>query len=261
LFSGLTQLPEGQIIAFALVLLRIVAFVIAWPIFGTNSVPVTVKVLLAVILSMLVFPTLTNFQNAAQIKFGDEIIFMSIRELGVGLMLGFLMRLFFFAISIAGEIISVSIGLGSAQLFNPAMGSSGSAVEQFEIMLASLFFLVMNGHHVFLAGLGQSFTFVPISDVGINTASFGGMAQIITDVFLMGLKISAPVLVAIFLTNVSMGILGRAVPQVNVLVTSLPVTLMLGFAVLLITTPLFVGEMSGMITSMADNFFKMMKAM
>jgi flagellar biosynthetic protein FliR len=114
---------------------------------------------------------------------------------------------------------------------------------------------------MFIAGLGESFTIVPVSDLAIATNGFGGMAQIITDVFLMGIKISAPILVAIFLTNIAMGIVGRAVPQVNVLVTSMPVTIMLGFVVLMITTPLFVSEMSGMIHMMADNFFKMMKAL
>ncbi len=261
MFPGLNSFPEGQIIAFALVFLRIIAFVVSWPIFGTSSVPVSVKVLLALIISMVVFPTIPAFQNANLIKFGDEIVFMAIRELAIGLVLGFLMRMFFFAVSMAGEIISVSIGIGSAQLFNPAMGSSGSALEQFQVMLATLFFLVMNGHHMFIAGLGQSFSIVPVSDLGIATNGFGGMGQIITEVFVMGIKISAPILVAIFVTNIAMGIVGRAVPQVNVLVTSMPVTILLGFAVLMITTPLFVGEMSGMIDLMADNFFKMMKAL
>lgn len=258
MIPGLSQFPEGQIIAFALVFLRVIALVIAWPIFGTQTVPVSVKVLLAVVLSMVLFPTI-KFANVDLIKIGDEVVFLAAREIFVGLALGFLMRMFFFAVSIAGEIISLSVGLGSAQIFNPAMGASGNVMEQFEVMLASLFFLALNGHHIFIGGLAESFTLVPVSAMAIKTAGFGGIATFVQDVFWMGIKISAPIMIAIFLANFAMGILGRAVPQINVLVTSMPVTLLLGLAVLFVTTPLFVGEMSVLMDLMANRLFQFMK--
>ena len=258
MFPGLTQFPEGQIIAFALVFLRFMAFVIAWPVFGSATVPVYSKVLLAVVMSVVVFPTL-HFANADLIQINDQIIFMAFRELMIGLCLGFLMRTFFFAISVAGELISVSIGLASAQLFNPAMGSQGNVMEQFEMAIATLFFLALNGHHVFISGIVQSFDLVPVAAIAIKTQGLSGFSNIVQDVVLTGIKISAPILVAIFLTNLAMGVVGRAVPQINVLVTSMPVTLLLGLTVLIVTTPLFVGEMSGIINNMAERFFQVMK--
>lgn len=260
MLNALYQFPEGQIIAFALVFLRLMAFVVAWPVFGSATVPVPSKVLLALVFAMVVFPTI-SFQNIDLIAINDQIIFMAIRELLVGLFLGFLMRMFFFAVSVAGEIISVTMGLASAQLYNPAMGSQSNVVEQFEVLLATLFFLAFNGHHLFIAGIAQSFTMVPVAAVGIKTAGFLEIAQIGQQILLLGLKISAPVLVSIFITNVAMGILGKAVPQINVLVTSMPVTIMLGFAVLMISTPLFVHEMSTLIDLMTDNFFKAMRVL
>jgi flagellar biosynthetic protein FliR len=257
-FPGFNQFPEGQIIAFALVFMRIIAFVVAWPVFGTSSVPVSVKVLLSLTMTMIFFPVV-SFQNIDLIKIGDEIVFLSIREIFVGLALGFLMRMFFFAISIAGEIISVSIGLASAQLYNPAMGSQSNVIEQFEVMLATLFFFAIDGHHVFIQGMAQSFQIVPVAAMAVKSEAFGGIAQITQDVFLSGLRISGPIIVAIFLANVAMGIVGRAVPQINVLVTSQPVTLLLGLAVLIVTIPLFLGEMTGLINLMAERFFQFMK--
>jgi flagellar biosynthetic protein FliR len=258
LFPGLSQFPEGQIIAFALVFLRCIAFVIAWPVFGSNSVPVSVKVLLSLIFSMVLFPTV-SFQNIDLIKIDDQLIFLSVRELFVGLSMGFLMRMFFFAITVAGEIISVSIGLGSAQLFNPALGSQGNVMEQFETLLATLFFLAINGHHIFISGMAQSFDFAPVASIAVKSAAFASISQWVQEVCLAGIKMSAPVLVAIFLANMSMGILGRAVPQINVLVTSMPVTLLLGLAVLIVTTPLFLNEMHGLLDLMAERFFQFMK--
>ncbi len=260
MFPGLSQFPEGQIIAFALVLLRILAFVISWPIFGVSSVPVQVKVLLSVVLTMIVFPTL-HFQNPEMIKIDDQIIFMSIRELCLGLAMGFLMRMFFFAISIASEIISISIGLSSAQVFNPALGTQSNVIEQFEMMLATLFFLAINGHHMFLQGLVDSFQIAPVAAVALKSEAFSTITILLQDVFLSGLRIAAPVLVSIFMTNIAMGILGRAVPQINVLVTSMPVTLMLGMAVMILTIPLFLGEMNGLLGLMAERFFQFMKVM
>lgn len=260
MFPGLYQFPEGQIVAFALIFLRIMAFVVAWPIFGTQSVPVAIKVLLALVLSMILMPVV-GFQNVDLIKIDDHLIFLAAREICIGLSLGFLMRLFFFAISVAGEIISVSMGLASAQLYNPAMGSQSNVVEQFQMMLATLFFLGMNGHHIFIGGLAESFQLVPVASTALKTVGFSGIAPMVQDVFLMGLKMSSPVLVAVFLTNVAMGIVGRAVPQINVLVTGMPVTIMVSFAIMIITVPLFVNEMDSLVVIMADRFFQFMKVL
>ena len=258
MFPGLGTFPEGQIIAFALVFLRLIAFVVTMPVFGTSTVPVPVKVLLSVILSMIIFPTI-SFKNVDLIKIDDVIIFLSIRELFVGIALGFLMRMFFFAITVAGEVTSISIGLASASIFNPAMGTQSNVVEQWQTMLATLFFFAINGHHMFIEGMAQSFEIAPVAAVSVNAFSFASIAQIVQDVFLTGLKISGPVLIAIFLANISMGIIGRAVPQINVLVTSMPVTLLLGMAVLILTTPLFLNEMHGLLDLMTERFFQFMK--
>lgn len=258
MFPGLQQFPEGQIIAFALVFLRAVAFVISWPVFGTSSVPVQVKVLLALMLSVILFPTI-HFNQVDLIKIDNLIIFLSIREIVIGVTLGFLMRFIFLAVSISGEVISLALGLSSAQIFNPAMGSSGNIVDQFQTMIATLFFLAINGHHVFISGMAESFHLAPVAAVGLNTKAFAGIVPIAQQIILAGLKISAPVLVAIFLTNLAMGILGRAVPQINVLVTSMPITFLLGIGVLLMVTPFFLGEVTAITNLMAESFFQFMK--
>lgn len=256
--AGLYQFPEGQIIAFALVLMRIIAFVVTWPVFGSANVPVTLKVLLALILAMMVFPTL-HFENTDLIAMGDQIIMMSAREIFIGFSLGFLMRMFFFAVSVMGEIVSVTMGLSAAQLYNPAMGSQSNVVEQFELILATLFFLSFNGHHIFISGMVQSFTTVPVASMSLNYHAFATIGSAVQEIIVIGLKMSAPVLVAVFMTNIAMGVLGRAVPQINVLVTSMPVTVMLGLVILVITTPLFVSEMGGLVNVMAEHFFQFMK--
>lgn len=257
---NLYQFPEGQIIAFVLVLLRISAFLVAWPVFGTSLVPPPVKILLSICLALMMFPTV-HFQNLSQLQISEEIAFLAFREVVIGLIMGFMMRMFFFAVSIAGDVASVSIGLASGQMFNPSLGGNSVAVEQFQVGLATLFFLMINGHHMFLSGLAQSFEVIPVSNMGLHYKAFTSLAIAGQQVLVMGLKMCSPVLIAVLLTNISMGVVGRAVPQINVLATSLPVTITVGLAVLFVCIPLMVGEMSSLMDVMAVEFFKMMRVL
>lgn len=251
-------MPEGQIILFALVFLRVMAFVVAWPIFGSATVPVSVKILLALVLTTI-FAPLANLQNASAMNLQSEVMSLAFREVMIGLFLGFLMRMFFFAVSIAGEITSMAIGLASAQVYNPAQGSSSNVVEQFQSMLATLFFLGINGHHFFIEGFVKSYELIPVANSFLNSAGFSTLVMAGQQVLVIGLKLSAPVLVAIFMANVAMGILGRAVPQINVLMTSLAVQISLGMVVLLFSLPLFVHEMNALLEVMINNFFDALK--
>jgi flagellar biosynthetic protein FliR len=260
MLPGFSQFPEGQIIAFALIFLRIVAFVVAAPLIGSQGVPVPVKVLLSITLSMMLFPTM-KFQNVELIQIGDQVVFLSFREICIGLFLGFMMRLFFFAVSIAGEIIGVSSGAAQAQLFNPAMGAQANVLEQFYMVMATLFFFGLNGHHIFLSGLAKSFELVPIADVAIRAKGFVAFTTSFQVVLEIGIKIAAPIMIAILITNLAMGVLGRAVPQINVFMTSMQVTFMVTLLVLIITVPFFVGEMDVLMRTMADQFMSVMKVL
>jgi len=260
MFAGFSQFPEGQMIAFALIFLRVVAFVVAAPLIGSQGVPVPVKVLLSMALSMMLFPAM-KFQNIDLIRIGDQVVFLSFREICIGLFLGFMMRLFFFAVSIAGEIIGVSSGASQAQLFNPAMGSQANVLEQFYMVMATLFFFGLNGHHIFLSGLAKSFELVPIADLAIHAKGFVSFATSFQVVLEIGIKIAAPVMIAILITNLAMGVLGRAVPQINVFMTSMQVTFLVTLFVLIITVPFFVDEMDVLMRTMADQFMSVMKVL
>ena len=260
MIPGFSHFPEGQIIAFALIFLRVIAFVVAWPIFGTQLLPAPVKVLLALVLSVALFPVL-KFQNVDLIKIGDELVFVAFREIVIGLFLGFLLKFFFFAVSITGEIMGISSGLSSAQLFNPAMGSQSNVLEQAHLIMATLFLLAMNGHHLFIQGLAQSFDLVPVSAIGIKYESFANLSLFVRDAFFMGIKMAAPVIVTVFVTNLTMGLLGRAVPQINVMMTSFQVTILVAISVFFVSIPLFVNEMDGLLHIMAERFFSVLKVL
>ncbi len=250
---------ENEILTLALVLLRTSAFIVSWPVFAVFSVPNIAKILFALILAILMFPAIDR-SALAEVRLNDQLYFLSLREVFIGLCMGFVCRMFFFALSIGGNLISTSIGLASAQVYNPAIGSQSTTVEQFYLALATLLFLALNGHHVFIEGLAKSFELAPLAMTGANSTAFRETTVFVHDVTVAGLQISAPVMVAIFLMNIFMGILGRAVPQINVLITSLPVNVLVGLGVMIVSIPVLLPETERLMKSMSEYLFQMMKA-
>lgn len=253
-----TALTEAQILLFALILLRMIAFVVSSAVFGSPLVTSPVKILLSVVLALLVFPAVkTGPLNYELIS--NEIIGLAARELLVGLSLGFLTRLFFFVVTMTGDLVSMSVGLSASQLYNPMLGSNGNALDQFYSTLGTLVFLAINGHHMLIRAMVQSYELVAVGTMSLNVGPYSEMAVYGGEVMMMAIKMCAPVLVTILLVNLAMGILGRAVPQINVLVTSMPVTIMLGLAVVFICLPLLILEMNGVVEITASKLFAVMK--
>ncbi|MCB9025962.1 MAG: flagellar biosynthetic protein FliR [Bdellovibrionaceae bacterium] len=255
------QFSEIEFLAFFLVLVRMTSFLVSWPVFGVAQVPSSTKVLFGLVLSLLVFPTLnwkiSGFSGNLQ---SMTIVFLFVKEAFLGLIIGYLGRLFFYALSIAGEIISITMGLSSAQLFNPTLEGQASVTNQFLVGIATLFFLAIQGHHLFLSALNQSFQLVPLYMESLSFAHFEGFSQVVQAIMIMGLKMSAPVLMAVLFMNLVMAVIGRAVPQINVLITSLPVNILVGFIVMIISLPLIVVQMNGLLELTATELFKLLKA-
>lgn len=240
------QLTEVQILIFALVLLRMIAFVLSAAVFSMTSISMPVKILFSLVLTMILFPVVQVAPELPQ-SLDENLILLAGREVVVGLIIGFLTRLFFFAISMTGELISISLGLSSAQLFNPMMASQGGVIEQFYVLIGTIFFLLLNGHHLLISALAQSFELIAVGVPSFKTGPLVEIAAFGQELLILTLKMSAPVLVAILIANMAMGILGRAIPQINVLITSFPVTIMLGLIVMFVGVPLLVFEMNGLL--------------
>lgn len=257
--SELYSFSEPELLAFFLVLIRMSAFVVSWPAFGVETVPAPIKILFALVLSILVFPVVDWSQ--AQVALAENQIFwLGLREAFIGVSLGFIARLFFFAIRICGELISISMGLSGAQLFNPALGGQVTAIEQFQVILATLFFLAINGHHLFLTAIVDSFRVVPIKVEGINFSHMAAFGQAVQEVVSIGLKLAGPVLLSILFVNLCMAVIGRAVPQINVLITSLPVNIMIGFFVMIITIPLMLWQMHDILELTSTRMFQFLRS-
>ena len=214
---------------------RILGLIAAAPLFGNAAVPASVKVTLGALLAMIIAPTVPALPAVNPMSLPGLLILT--QEMLVGLAMGFSIRIVFSAIEMAGEISSLTMGLGFASFFDPQTKGRSSAISQFLVMLATLMFLTVNGHLVLLAALAESFVSLPISASPINSGGFQQLAAWGAEIFRSGVQISLPIVAALLLTNVALGILTRAAPQLNIFGIGFPVTLGVGLLVIGMVLP------------------------
>ncbi|MCB0394458.1 MAG: flagellar biosynthetic protein FliR [Bdellovibrionales bacterium] len=255
----LYRFTDIQILGFALILMRVGAFLLSWPVLSGGLIPRPIQVLTAIAIGVLLFPVVAWKQVAGDLE-SNAIVWLVTRELLIGISLGLLSRFFILAVSICGEIVGITMGLTGAQIFNPSLGTRSSVIQEFQTIMASLYFLAIQGHHMFLSALVKTYEVVPISNASVSVASFPHLAMVAQEFTVAGVKLAAPVITAVFLSNVTMGIVGRAVPQINVLITSLPVNILMALFILIVSLPMFIAGMEDYVQLAIENSFNFVKS-
>ena len=188
---------------------------------------------------------------------GRGVLYSGVRQVLIGLAIGFLVRLTFAAVELAGNLIGQTMGLGFAQMMDPANGVTVPVVSQFYTVLATLIFLVLNGHLILIETLVDSFRTIPVGPATISQAGLWTLLSWGGWIFKGALIISLPALAALLLVNAAFGVMMRAAPQLNIFVIGFPISLMLGFVFMMLSLPLFVPQFS----SLLDGAFEAVNAM
>jgi flagellar biosynthesis protein FliR len=232
-------LTSGEINAWIAGLLwpltRILGLVASAPFFGHASVPVSVKVVLGVLLALVIAPTVPAVPAADPTSYAGLLIL--VQELLIGLAMGFSMRLVFAAVEYAGELASATMGFSFASFFDPATRGRSAAISQFMSMVATMAFLAVNAHLMLLAALSESFVSLPISATPLSLAAPLELVRWGSRIFSAGLQLALPIIGAILIVNVALGILTRAAPQLNIFGIGFPITLGVGLITLSIALP------------------------
>lgn len=216
-------------------LARILALVASSPALGNKQVPARVKVGLSVFIALLVAPQVPVPDVAVGTAPGLLIL---AEQIVIGLAMGFSMRLIFTAVEMAGELAGLQMGLGFASFYDPINSSYTPIVARWLGTIAILFFLVTNGHLFMLAGVVESFQALPPGQA-MQAAGFREVVNWGGSIFAYAAQISLPLLGALLITNVALGILTRAAPQLNLFAVGFPITMTIGFMVLLMSMPYF----------------------
>jgi flagellar biosynthesis protein FliR len=228
---------EAWLAAFMFPLARILALVASAPVIGNRQVPARVKVGFAMLLTFLIAPTL-DLPGEIEASSGSG-LFIFVQQILVGLAMGFSMRLIFSAVEMAGDIMGLQIGLGFASFFDPVNANNSQVIAQFLGILAALAFLSMDGHLHMLSVMAQSFQVFPISPQPPSAHALHTLALWGGSIFAHALQMSLPLIAALLITNLALGILTRSAPQLNIFAIGFPLTLVVGFTALILLMPYF----------------------
>lgn len=223
---------------FLLMFCRITSFFIVAPLISSRNVPTQFKIGLATIVAILVYLSYGTNQTAA---FDGSYVLLIVREILIGLMLGYIGNLILTAIQISGAILDIQIGFGMATVFDPTTGAVTPLTGQFKYMIAMLIFLSMNGHHRLLDAIVYSYNWVPLDNELFVEIYNGNLTEFMLKAFasamIIAFQMAAPIVVAIFLTDVGLGFLAKTAPQFNIFVIGIPIKIIVGLILLLLLMP------------------------
>ncbi len=237
---------------FLLILLRAGITVALLPFFSSRNFPAQVKIGLAVAIALILTPVvdLKITQNSLPVLVFNEII--------LGVAFGFAARFVFFAIEMAGQVISSAMGLTIANVFNPDIGQS-TELAQFFGFIAMLLLLSMDTHHDLIYIFVKSYEWIPAGE-GVTLKIVPAVVSLGSTMFVIALKISAPVVMTMVITHLVLGFIYKAAPQINIFFVAYPIYIFVGLLVLLVGTPVFINVLGNYIGNIKNEMTKILAA-
>jgi flagellar biosynthetic protein FliR len=242
---------------FFLAFTRIMAIIIHVPVLGGQNIPSQVRIGLGFVLSIALIPWQPLPEDAASIGFIAYGVSIG-KEILIGTLIGYSADLAFGAIQMAGGAMGLGSGFESSRIFNPSMGDSGSAFDQIFVMTATIVFLMINGHHLVITAIQKTFELLPIN----GSLPFDGLETIMrtTSTFIMaGIHLALPVMTALILTDLTLGLLARVAPQVQVYFLGLPVKVVVSLLALSFMFASLLPYLSSLFQNMAENMLLFLK--
>jgi flagellar biosynthetic protein FliR len=250
------------VLVFGLVFLRVSALMVAAPFYGSLNFPVRVKLSFALLISALITPVLPPVTpSTVLLADAAQFALAAVKEVLVGLCLGFLMTLVFAAIQIAGQLLDMQSGFAMVTVFNPTVGAQFPIYGFFLFVLAMLYLLVMGGHHMILRLLAESFTAVPIGALNPTPGAFAEVVYFGSRLFVQGVMLSAPVLASVLLAYATLGLLGRVVPQIHLLSVGFPITIALSLFILAMSLSIYLQVVHNFFGEMFNQVARVMYAL
>lgn len=237
-----------QALVFLMIAARISAMMAVAPVFSSRSFPVRVKAAFVVILSYVALPVVGGSVALPESLSAVSVGLLIGKEVLVGLAFGFVAQMLFAAVQFAGGLIDIGAGFAIANVLDPAANLNLTLLGRFYNLVATSAFLAIGGHQLLVAGVVKSFDFIPPTEMPALGTVVAGIAGQADDILLVAIMIGAPILVALFVSDIALGILARAVPQMNVFIVGLPLKIVIalaGMAILLPTTMGFFSDLTG----------------
>jgi flagellar biosynthetic protein FliR len=218
-------------------LARVLGLMATAPVFSNAAVPARIKLVLGLAIAVAVAPAAGPMPEVSPGSGAGILILVG--QCIIGATLGFAMQVAFAAADLAGDLCGLQMGLGFASFYDPQSAGNSAILSQFFGIIATLILLAGNGHLLMLGALTQSFQAIPISASMLPAGSLAQVAEWGSLVFRYGLLMSLPLLVAMLIANLALGVLTKAAPQLNIFAVGFPLTIFSGFVVIWMGMPYF----------------------
>lgn len=228
---------DAWLAAFFFPLTRILALLAIAPIFGNAAIPLRIKLATGLVVTLAIAPALPPMPAIpAGSWLGLSIV---LQQMLIGMLLGFAVRLSFWAIDLAGQLIGLQMGLSFAVFYDPTNATQTPVVSNFLGLLAMLIFLALDGHLATLSLLAESFKLLPVSTTPFAVKGYAVALAWGATLFAAGVLLALPLIAALLIANIAMGVLSRVAPTLNLFAIGFPVTLFAGFLVIMVSLPYF----------------------
>ncbi|NLY19219.1 MAG: flagellar type III secretion system protein FliR [Clostridiaceae bacterium] len=225
--------------AFLLIFVRITGLFVVAPVFGRQNLPAYYKIGFSFILAIVLSYTVQYPSPGSYASIFTYILLVA-KEFITGLALGYISYFILTSIYLAGQMIDLHIGFGMVNVFDPEANIQIPVTANFYFILTMLIFIIIDGHHLLIYTLTESFSILPLgSRFTIKQPLMDFVIGLFGSVFAISFKIAAPVTAAVLIADLALGIIAKAVPQVNVFIVGLPLKILLGLGVILITLTVF----------------------
>ncbi|MBC2582140.1 fused FliR family export protein/FlhB family type III secretion system protein [Clostridium sp. DJ247] len=222
--------------ALILISIRMFCFFIVVPIFFPNGTPSAVKVGLTVIMAYIIIPSV-DYSTINIVNNNITFIISCMNEVVAGLTLGFITNLCFMSVRIAGSLIDIQIGFSMMSMFNPSANSNTTLLENVLYWFSLVVFFIIDGHHMLIKALMESFNVIKIGNFLLSQNSINLILKAFIEFFGISLKIAIPIVLIIIITDLTMGLVARTVPQLNIMILGLPIKILIGIATFCFVLP------------------------
>ncbi len=223
-------MPLPDPIVFVLVLARLGGLLMAAPLFGHALLPPLVRIGVALALAIVLLPVVpTPADPPATLT---ALVGAAVVETLLGTALGLVAQFVFAGVQLGGQLAGIQMGFGFATLLDPQSNAQTTVVAELQQLMVLVLFLVLDVHHLLLAALIDSFRAAPVGALVVNGAGLRQAVAMAAEIFAIGVRVAAPVLLVLVLANASLGVLAKTVPQLNVFVVGFPLNVGVGLFVM-----------------------------
>ena len=252
------QLLVNNFQAFFLILMRVGGiFFVTTPIYGNESIPTTLKAAVTFFIALVIFPQMSAEMSRRIPESSVAYGFLAVQEILIGISIGFMVFLVITAFGFAGQLFSWQMGLEMMQVLDPMSEEQADVLTQIVRLFGLLVFLSLQGHRVIIYSLYKSYTLIPVFTLATAKYLAKGLLEMSSSMFLTALLMAMPIMGTMFLTELSIGLMGRSAPQMNIMMLGWPIKILVGLATMIFFLPMLY-EFS---LNVFDEFFFKMEAL